>query len=44
MVWTSPFEECFRVQLGPFMTLVSSVDLAGLAGRKGKTLCFFGIV
>ena len=49
-VWSSRTGEWFglprsrHVQLGPFMSaLVSSVDLAGLAGRKGKTLCFFGI-
>ena len=36
-----PVRGIFPVQLGPFMTLVSSVDLAG---RKGETLCFFGIV
>ena len=35
-----PVRGIFPVQLGPFMTLVSSVDLAG---RKGTTLCFFGI-
>ena len=35
-----PVRGIVPVQLGPFMTLVSSVDLAG---RKGTTLCFFGI-